>query len=143
MIVPKSWQGLGLIQPDPAMRQLMDRLAQQQLLTLTRTDDPLVRARRLIAQRLGDGELELSHVASALHVSPRTFQRKLQEHGESFTQLVDGVRKEMAERYLEDASLSLTDIAFLLGYSEQSAFARAYKRWTGHAPARTRQAAAG
>lgn len=49
----------------------------------------------------------------------------------------------MAERYLEDASLSLTDIAFLLGYSEQSAFARAYKRWTGHAPARTRQAAAG
>ncbi len=125
MIVPKSWQGLGLIQPDPAMRQLMDRLAQQQLLTLTRTDDPLVRARRLIAQRLGDGELELSHVASALHVSPRTFQRKLQEHGESFTQLVDGVRKEMAERYLEDASLSLTDIAFLLGYSAQSAFARA------------------
>ena len=119
----------GLIRDVPTVKALVDRIMAQ--------------AHGLIAQRLGDGELELSHVASALHVSPRTFQRKLQEHGESFTQLVDGVRKEMAERYLEDASLSLTDIAFLLGYSEQSAFARAYKRWTGHAPARTRQAAAG
>jgi AraC-like DNA-binding protein len=82
--------------------------------------------------------VELAAIASALHVSPRSFQRKLQEQGQSFTQLVDGVRRELAERYLADAALDLTDIAFLLGFSEQSAFTRAYKRWSGRAPAAVR-----
>jgi AraC-like DNA-binding protein len=139
LIVPFAWQALPLIQPDPVMRQLMDRLARQQMLSLAQADDPLVRARGLIARSLSDGEVPLARVAEQLHVSPRTFQRKLQERGESFTQLVDGVRREMAERYLADPALDLTDIAFLLGYSEQSAFTRAYKRWTGGAPQAARK----
>ena len=71
-------------------------------------------------------------------MSARSFQRKLAEQSSSFTRLVDDVRRELAERYLADATLDLTDIAFLLGYSEQSAFTRAYKRWSGRAPAATR-----
>jgi AraC-like DNA-binding protein len=138
LAVPAAWQSLPLIQPDPAMRQLMDRLAEQQMLTLAQADDPIARARGLIAKTLGVGEVELAAIAGALHVSPRSFQRKLQEQGQSFTQLVDGVRRELAERYLADAALDLTDIAFLLGFSEQSAFTRAYKRWNGRAPTAVR-----
>ena len=91
----------------------------------------------------GDGSALVVVLATEGSTYVRQGAMAVFEPGAFGTQLVDGVRKEMAERYLEDASLSLTDIAFLLGYSEQSAFARAYKRWTGHAPARTRQAAAG
>ncbi|HSW12754.1 MAG TPA: AraC family transcriptional regulator [Solimonas sp.] len=141
LVVPVDWSELPLIQPDPAMRQLMDRLAEKQLLELRRSDDDLVaQARRRLAQSLSEGEASLDRIAGALNVSPRSLQRKLQDQGSSFSQLLDEVRRELAERYLEDRALDLTDLAFLLGYSEQSAFTRAFKRWTGRAPAEHRAA---
>lgn len=138
LLLDTRWLAQPLIQPDPAMREMMERLAEQQLQTLGQGDDAIAVARGLIAKRLGEGETELGAIATALHLSPRTLQRKLQDASLSFTQLVDDVRRELAERYLADASLDLVDIAFLLGYSEQSAFTRAYKRWTGRAPASMR-----
>lgn len=139
MAVPLSWNELPLIQPDPAMRQLMDRLAEKQLLTLQRQDDDLVaQARRLLAQKLSEGEASLDRIAAAMNVSPRSLQRRLQDQELSFSQLLDEVRRELAGRYLEDPALDLTDLAFLLGYSEQSAFTRAFKRWHGRAPAEAR-----
>lgn len=137
--VPADWPALPLSQPDPAMRGLMDRLAERQLQQLARSDDPVARARALIARQLGEGVPELGAVAGALHQSPRSLQRLLQEQGLSFTQLVDAVRRELAERYLAEQSLDLTDLAFLLGYSEQSAFQRAFKRWTGQTPGEYRR----
>lgn len=142
IVLPSAWLSLPLIQPDPAMRALMDRRAAQQLATLReQQDDALSAARRLIAQNLGSHTqpLELAGLAARLGLSSRSLQRKLQDAGVSFSQLLDGVRAELAQHYLEDDSLSLTDIAFLLGYSEQSAFTRAYRRWTGQAPAAARQ----
>ena len=52
---------------------------------------------------------------------------------------MDTVRRELAERYLAEPTLDLTDLAFLLGYSEQSAFQRAFKRWTGQTPGEYRR----
>lgn len=139
LAVPLAWNELPLIQPDPAMRQLMDRLAEKQLLSLQRQDDDLVgQARRLLAQKLSEGEASLDRIAAAMNVSPRSLQRRLQDQSSSFSQLLDEVRRELAGRYLEDPALDLTDLAFLLGYSEQSAFTRAFKRWHGRAPAEVR-----
>ena len=139
LVVPLAWNELPLIQPDPAMRQLMDRLAEKQLLSLQRQDDDLVaQARRLLAQKLSEGEASLDRIAAAMNVSPRSLQRRLQDQSSSFSQLLDEVRRELAGRYLEDPALDLTDLAFLLGYSEQSAFTRAFKRWHGKAPAEVR-----
>lgn len=141
IVLPRDWLALPLIQPDPAMRGLMDRRAAEQLAALQEAHDgALSAARRLMAQSLGGHSqaLELSQLADRLHLSPRSLQRKLQEAGMSFSQLLDSVRAEMAQRYMQDESLSLTDIAFLLGYSEQSAFTRAYRRWTGLAPTAAR-----
>lgn len=141
LVMPKAALLLPLTQPDPAMRQMMDRLAAHKMDALRRSDDPLNAARQLIVQQLGDdGGTELAGIASKLNLSTRSLQRLLQEQGLSFTQLVDNVRRELAERYLADASLDLTDIAFLLGFSEQSAFQRAFKRWTGKTPAAFRTA---
>lgn len=137
LVMSVEWLAQPLIQPDASMRTMMEQLAERQMQTLTR-GDAISDARSAIARRLGEGDVELNAIAQQLNLSARTLQRKLQDANLSFTQVVDDVRKELAERYLADAKLDLVDIAFLLGYSEQSAFTRAYKRWTGRAPAAAR-----
>lgn len=137
LLMPVDWLAQALIQPDAAMRTMMEQLAERQMQSLTR-GDAITDARAAIARRLGEGDVELNAIARQLNLSARTLQRKLQDANLSFTQLVDDVRRELAERYLADAKLDLVDIAFLLGYSEQSAFTRAYKRWTGCAPTAAR-----
>ncbi len=132
--LPQAWLQQPLIRPDPAMRELMLRLADQQMLALARGNDVLARARALIARQLSDGELTLEQLAVRLDTSARTLQRKLRDAGLSYTQLLDQVRGELAERYLADPTLDLNDLAFLLGFSEQSAFQRAFKRWKGESP---------
>jgi AraC-like DNA-binding protein len=71
-------------------------------------------------------------------VSPRSLERRLNERGVSFKELVSEMRKRLALEYLTSDRHTLTDIAFLLGYSEVSAFNRAFKRWTGSSPLRYR-----
>lgn len=143
IVVPQAWLMLPLIQPDPEMRAQMQARAEQQLAALRATEDDLLdRARQLIAARLAQGPVELGSIAAQLPAAPRTLQRQLQARQSSFSQLVDEVRAALAERYLADPDLDLTDIAFLLGYSEHSAFTRAYRRWTGRAPVIARRQAA-
>jgi len=72
--------------------------------------------------------------AKDLNLSRRTLQRRLADAGCSYRQLLTGIRERHAACLLADEQLSLKDIAFLLGYSEQSAFNHAYKRWTGYPP---------
>ncbi len=66
----------------------------------------------------------------------RTLQRHLARRGLSFRNLLDNTRKELSREYLVEKKLSLVDTSFLLGYSEQSAFTRAFKRWHGISPKR-------
>jgi AraC-like DNA-binding protein len=67
-------------------------------------------------------------------MSRRTLQRRLAEADTSYLRLVDETRKDLALRYIDDATRSITDVAFTLGFSQQSAFTRAFKRWTGLNP---------
>lgn len=88
----------------------------------------------LIAEHL-KGELpKLDAIASALSISTRHLQRELQAEGTSFQKLLDSTRKELALQHLENPTVPIHDIAFLLGFSEPSAFNRAFKRWTGKTP---------
>jgi AraC-like DNA-binding protein len=73
-------------------------------------------------------------VAKKLAVSPRTLERRLEERGMRFKKLMDDTRRRFAMDYLEAREHTLTQVAFLLGYSEVSAFNRAFKRWTGVTP---------
>lgn len=81
----------------------------------------------------------IGDVARSLHVSARTLQRKLAEAGTSFREVADGVRCELAKEYLSDRKVSISEVAFLLGFSDQSSFHRAFQRWTGGAPGRWRR----
>jgi AraC-like DNA-binding protein len=81
-----------------------------------------------------DGNCKLAVVAKKLALSPRSLQRRLEEYGIDFNALVNETRRRFAVEYLKNPSNTLTEVAFLLGYSEVSAFNRAFKRWTGTTP---------
>ncbi|WP_168206418.1 AraC family transcriptional regulator [Labrenzia sp. PHM005] len=87
-----------------------------------------------IAGLLPKGRAGADLIASEMGMSSRTFLRRLREAGTTFHELRDNLRRDLARKYLEDPSLTTTEIAFLLGYSSPSAFSHSFKRLTGKTP---------
>ncbi|PWT72424.1 MAG: AraC family transcriptional regulator, partial [Proteobacteria bacterium] len=94
----------------------------------------IVQVQAKLFQLLPTGELSEMQMARALNLSLRSMQRKLKEKGVTFRGLLDASRRQLAEQYLKDSTLSVSEIAYLLGFAEVSSFSRAFKRWTGRAP---------
>ena len=92
------------------------------------------RIRNIIRIKLADGYPSLELVAESIYMSTSAIQRSLAWEGLSYTDLVEETRKSLAEMYFKQRNLSLSEIAYLLGYSELSAFSRAFRRWTGLSP---------
>lgn len=92
------------------------------------------RVREYVSKALSEGAPALSEVARHLGMSERTLQRRLAEHGCSYQTLVDTSRRRLARRLLQKTDFSLIEVAFMTGYSDQSAFTRAFTRWTGQTP---------
>ncbi len=93
--------------------------------------------RDLVAARVRTGlpdAVSVEAVAEALHMSARSLQRRLGEHGAQFSEILDGVRADEARRALSTTELPLAEIGYRLGYADLAAFSRAFKRWTGTAP---------
>ena len=101
--------------------------------------DIINRAKAAIIDNLGSGGVTEISVAESLHMTPRNMHRKLQKEDTSFKVLLTGIRRELAQQYIQDRSKTLTEISFLLGFSEVSSFSRAYKGWTGQPPSEARQ----
>jgi AraC-like DNA-binding protein len=91
-------------------------------------------ARNIVLELLKEGAPQLSRLADAFGLRPRTLERRLRKAGIDFTKLVDETRRRLAIELLRDPQNKLTDIALRLGYSEVSAFNRAFKRWTHSTP---------
>ncbi|MDM0111117.1 AraC family transcriptional regulator [Variovorax sp. J22R133] len=96
------------------------------------------RAREAIIRKLPEGEPRREEIASALCMSERTLQRRLQDEGTSFQQLLDNTRRELAQQYLRQRDVSLVQATFLLGFADQSIFQRACKRWFNASPGKYR-----
>lgn len=95
--------------------------------------------RDAIARSLSEGLPRMADIARGLGMSARSFHRRLSEHGLSFQTLAETTRRELAEGLLRDERYSLAEVAFLTGFSEQSSFTRAFKRWVGRTPASFRK----
>lgn len=93
-----------------------------------------LRVRKEIINHLPSNTANMETVAAALGKSPRTLQRELSDAGTSFSQILENSRMDLADKYLLDTDLNLSQIAFLLGFSELSAFTRATNRWFGESP---------
>lgn len=107
-------------------RQLLDRLRDTEGIT--------GRVRANVATQLGGGEVTMQSTARQLAMSVATLRRRLEEEGTTFSEILDEFRKKLAERYVRDRVPAISEIAFLLGFSNVTAFHRAFKRWTGVAP---------
>jgi AraC-like DNA-binding protein len=96
------------------------------------------RAREAITVRLGSGDMCMEAVAAALAMSVPTLRRRLEDEGTTFTDLVDDVRRDLAERYLREPQRSISEIALLLGFAHAPAFHKAFRRWKGITPSEHR-----
>lgn len=134
-----SYLTLPLRKSDPALAELLDKQAEQLLQQVSQVPAAVDAWRRTLVPLIREGSTSLAALAKAHHSSPRTLQRRLSEQGTSFQQLLDDTRRHLAEGHLKDAKLDLAEIALLLGYSEQSAFTRAFRAWTGLPPAQWRK----
>ena len=102
-------------------------------------DDVLTRLKRLLQERLPSGDPSQDELAASLGLAPRSLQRRLAELGTSYRELINQIRHELALEYLAQTRYSVSDIAYLLGFAEVSAFTRAFKRWTGQSPSAWRE----
>lgn len=96
------------------------------------------RVSKIIGQRLASGNASMRDVAARLNLGERTLRRRLRRAHVSFSELLIRMRLQLANEWLSETDFDLKHISFLLGYSEPAAFSRAYRRWTGRSPRRTR-----
>jgi AraC-like DNA-binding protein len=118
----------------PGLYELISQLGDRMLEEQRQAADIVEQTRRLITARFRSGGTDLDSIATAFGISPRALQGRLKRAGTTFEAEVNAARKLMAESYLRDTGLSMTEIAMLLGFSELSAFTRAVQRWFGLSP---------
>ena len=119
---------------DASIAQFFDRHLEQELAALTDDSGLEQRVRIAVSQTLSEGVPTLTDIAASLGMGARTLQRRLADKDHSFQSVVDFARRDLAQQLLRETEYSLTEIAFLTGFSEQSGFTRAFKRWSGQTP---------
>ncbi|MFM0247494.1 AraC family transcriptional regulator [Paraburkholderia sediminicola] len=122
------------------LAQLHDNLATSYIARLDK-HDVVSTVRQKIIEYLPNGDCSRDKVASAMCISPTTLQFKLSQHDTNFNELLDATRKELAASYVQQSALSITEITFLLGFSDSSNFTRAFKRWERVSPSDYRKEA--
>lgn len=119
---------------DESTMRFFDAHLEQELARRSASAPVDVRVRTCIARSLSEGVPTVSEIAAQLGTSGRTLQRQLADVDRTFQGLVDEARRHVAERLLAETDYPLADVAFLTGFSEQSALTRAFRRWTGTTP---------
>jgi AraC-like DNA-binding protein len=128
---------------NPQVLAVMTSLCQRLRRQLGDPQDPawLTECRRVVIDAFLNGDPDIANVSEVLGMSPSLLRQKFKHHGLSFRALTDELRHDLALSYLDDSTLHLADVSHQLGFSEQSAFQRAFKRWTGKTPGEYRRSA--
>lgn len=142
MYVPNHILDTANASADPGLIGVLDdyaeRLLEQRPTPTAATLSERVRFQ--LMETLTGGIPTAEEIAQSLHMSVRTLHRNLQQEGATFSELLNQLRQEQATNYLTNPNISISEVAFLLGFSEISSFYRAFKRWTGTTPAEFRAA---
>jgi AraC-like DNA-binding protein len=139
LLIPLALADELLAGASPELALLNDQVVMRRLARIDR-DDIVARVQAVLMDQLPRGNISDDSVADTLHMSVRTMHRKLTNVNNNFRTLLVEMRRNLAEQYILDNSLTLTEISLLLGFSEPSSFSRAFKSWTGAAPSEARQA---
>ncbi len=129
----EAWR-LPLRRRDSVLRQVLEAQANEVLERLPSRQGLALEVQRTLATRVAGGDTRIGVVARALATSGRTLQRRLADEGVSYQALLDEARKETAARHLRTSTLAISEVAYLVGYSEPAPFHRAFKRWFGVTP---------
>ena len=135
LVLPPHVLELPLLTANPGLCAVLDRRLAELVAERPVGETVLERVKRLIAAELPGGDPSTVAVARRMRATPRTLHRWLSAEGTSFRELLDGVRRGLALRYLSEDRLTIGEAAYLLGFSDASAFHRSFKRWTGRTPA--------
>lgn len=122
----------------PRMQSAFEFQAQQLLERLDDRRSVAGRVREEVANQLRQGAVSMHATARRLAMSVATLRRRLEEEQTTFSAIVDDLRRQLAERYLSEPRPAVSEIAFLLGFSNVTAFGRAFKRWMGQSPSEYR-----
>src|SRR5688572_4529238 len=133
---------LPVRQGDETLAEYLSEYAEQVLRSLVSGHSVSEHVRSAIWNTLSDGRPTLPRIAAELQMPPRTLQRRLAEEGTSIQREVEEIRKGMAMALLKDRTVSIDEVAFLLGYPEPSTLFRSFKRWMGMTPQQYRNAQA-
>jgi AraC-like DNA-binding protein len=120
---------------DAVLRQMLERYAADQLAKIPTSARFSQRARACIRSMLPLGSLTADTVAAQFRMSERTLRRRLQDEGTSYQEILNDVRVELARHYLTKEKREIAEVALILGFSDQSAFTKAFRRWIGQTPA--------
>ncbi len=124
--------------PNPELARINDQAVIDYLARYD-SDSTAMQVRSRIIELLPDGTPHQNNIADALHLSLRSLQRRLKEEGTTFKGLLEDTRRELAMHYIRETHRPIGEITYLLGFSEPSNFTRAFRRWTGMAPAEFRE----
>jgi AraC-like DNA-binding protein len=131
---------LPVVSADPHLSDILARYCEETLASRQRARGSFrVRVENVIAPLLPHGKPQARVIAQKLNMSSRTLARRLSDEGLSFASVLEEMRRELALRYLEDARLSISQVAWLLGFQEAGAFTHAFRRWTGQTPSEMRR----
>jgi AraC-like DNA-binding protein len=136
----EAWMSMKTPLPSPYVYEVLKERAEALLQALDAAATTRGRVEALLAPVLHKGGVRMAAAAAKLGISRATLARRLEREGTTFDAVVEGLRRRLADNYLGKRRLSVTETAYLLGFSEPAAFSRAYRRWTGVSP-RTARAA--
>lgn len=142
LVLPASAMSDPLAGACPELAQLNDRIAGEYAARLDKSDIT-ARVRAKLVELMSSDDCSRRRMARDLGMSEAALHQKLAQRDTSFLDLLNETRQEMARGYLAQRTLSITEIAFLLGFTDTSNFTRAFKRWTGLSPSQYRAGAAG
>lgn len=135
LVLPAEVAGLPIVSFDPYLNRLLTKYCDAVLAHQKVPPDKLrVDVENAIAALLPHGQASIDNVADRLGISPRTLRRRLAAESTSFTRVLTDLRFALAKRYLAEQNISISRIAWLLGYTEVSTFSHAFKRWAGRPP---------
>lgn len=138
IVMDTAYLDLSTLSPNRELLKIFESHAEEVLTRLGRLESYSGKVSSLIMELLQGETPKIDKVAYELAVSVRSLQNKLKDEGTSYSRLLDDVRKELALTYLKDRENSISDISYLLGFSEPSVFHRSFKKWTDSTPGRYR-----
>lgn len=135
IVLPKARLSTPMQRKTPPGQAAFEMHARQVLQRMNKKDGLSGRVREEVALHLSTGAVSMNWIADHLSMSVATLRRRLGDEGTTYAEVVDDIRKQLADRYLKERALTVSEIAFLLGFANVTAFHRAFKRWRGMPPA--------